>query len=73
MAGEPSTTEMRQPRSIEWEGAVVHDTRLTTWRVHIQSVSALPKTSRITPEGRDLRIPKTHPSEPLRSRVTAEG
>eukprot|EP00959_Pyramimonas_sp_CCMP1952_P178512 3731307-Pyramimonas_sp.AAC.2 len=27
MTGEPSTAEMRQPRSIKWRGAVVHDTR----------------------------------------------
>eukprot|EP00959_Pyramimonas_sp_CCMP1952_P257993 5391974-Pyramimonas_sp.AAC.1 len=31
------------------------------------------QTSQIAPEGRDRRIPKTRPSEPLRSRVTAEG
>eukprot|EP00959_Pyramimonas_sp_CCMP1952_P405588 8500646-Pyramimonas_sp.AAC.1 len=69
MTGEPSTTEMRQPRSIEWKGGVVvHDARSTTWRVHIQGVSALPKPSRIAPEGRDRHIARTHPSEPLGSR-----
>eukprot|EP00959_Pyramimonas_sp_CCMP1952_P003293 68363-Pyramimonas_sp.AAC.1 len=61
---EPSTTEMRQPRCNEWKGAVVHDARSTTRRVHIQSVSVQPKMSRIEPEGRDIayprRIPQSH-------------
>eukprot|EP00959_Pyramimonas_sp_CCMP1952_P286405 5988619-Pyramimonas_sp.AAC.1 len=58
---------MRQPRSDEWKGAEGHDTRPTPRSVHIEGVSALPKPSRLAPEGRDRHVPKTRP------RVAAEG